>query len=125
MGRLVIHVVFAVTMQLIKSEADGIVVFITRMHRCYITNGNENLKALFGLISTWNIEYRINHSGGIYMEIDFERLREDLKQECFGAYFGGGFGGAMIEVFDVENASPQQLIRMAEEHGIDLREYVL
>ncbi len=57
------------------------------------------------------------------MQIDIERLREDLKQECYGAFFGGGFGGALIESFDVEHASPQKLVEMAREKGIDLRKY--
>lgn len=57
------------------------------------------------------------------MQIDIERLREDLKQECYGAFFGGGFGGALIESFDVEHASPQKLVEMARDMGFDLRNY--
>ncbi len=57
------------------------------------------------------------------MQIDIERLREDLKQECYGAFFGGGFGGALMESFDVEHASPQKLVEMARDMGIDLRNY--
>ncbi len=29
--------------------------------------------------------------------IDIDRLREDLRNEDRGAYFGGGFGGALME----------------------------
>ncbi len=61
--------------------------------------------------------------GGKSMTIDIEKLREDLKQECYGAFFVGGFGGALIESFDVESASPQKLIEMAEDKGIDLKKY--
>lgn len=57
------------------------------------------------------------------MEIDIERLREDIMQDCYGAYFVGGYGGALIESFDVEKASLQELIEMAENKGIDLRKY--
>ena len=57
------------------------------------------------------------------MTIDIEALREDLKQECYGAFFGGGFGGALIETFDIEKASPEKLIEIAEKKGIDLRDY--
>ncbi len=57
------------------------------------------------------------------MTIDIEALREDLKQECYGAFFGGGFGGALIESFDLERASPEELIEVAEKKGIDLRDY--
>ena len=28
------------------------------------------------------------------MMIDIDKLREDLMKESYGAYFGGGFGGA-------------------------------
>ncbi len=60
------------------------------------------------------------------MKIDIEKLREDMKQECYGAYFGGGFGAALMESFDVEKASPEKLIEMAKnKRGIDLDNYVL
>jgi len=54
------------------------------------------------------------------MSIDIEKLRETLKQECYGAFFGGGFGGALVESFDLERASPEELIELALERGIDL-----
>lgn len=57
------------------------------------------------------------------MKIDIERLRKDLKKECYGAYFGGGFGGAMMKSFDVEKASPQELVEMTKREGLDLRNY--
>ncbi len=57
------------------------------------------------------------------MEIDIDRLREDIKQDCYGAYFGEGFGGALMESFDVEKASSQKLVEIAEERAIDLRKY--
>lgn len=34
------------------------------------------------------------------MEIDIEKLREDMKQQCYAAFFVGGFGGALNESFD-------------------------
>ena len=57
------------------------------------------------------------------MSIDIEKLREDLKEECLGAFYGGGFGGALMESFDIENASPEELVDMARENGIDLSRY--
>ena len=57
------------------------------------------------------------------MTIDVEKLREALKQECCGAFFGGGFGGALMESFDVERASPEELVKIALEKGIDLSKY--
>ena len=57
------------------------------------------------------------------MTIDIDKLREDLKQECYGAYFGGGFGGALIESFDIKKASPEELIEIAQRNGFDLSDY--
>ncbi len=58
------------------------------------------------------------------MKIDIEKLREDMKQDCYGAYFGGGFGGALVESFDVEKASPEELVEIAKnKRGINLSDY--
>lgn len=59
------------------------------------------------------------------MMIDIDKLREDLMKECYGAYFGGGFGGALMESFNIESASPQKLIEIAERKGLDLRKYAV
>ena len=45
--------------------------------------------------------------------------------DCYGAFFGGGFGGALIEASDIEDASAEELIKIAERNGIDLREYAV
>ena len=55
--------------------------------------------------------------------IDVDELRNDLRNECLGAFFGGGFGGALVESFDVDRAEPEQLVEMAQNQGIDLRRY--
>ena len=55
--------------------------------------------------------------------IDVDRLRDDMRDECLGAYFGGGFGAALIESFDVDRATPEKLVEMAQNQGIDLRKY--
>lgn len=55
--------------------------------------------------------------------IDVDRLRDDMRDECLGAYFGGGFGAALIESFDVDRATPEKLVEMAQGQGIDLRRY--
>ena len=57
--------------------------------------------------------------------IDIERLREDLRSEDLGAYFAGGFGGALMEAFDIDNATPEELLQMAQDNGVDLRRYVV
>lgn len=57
------------------------------------------------------------------MTIDFEALREALERECCGAFYGGGFGGAMVQLTQVQNASPEALIALAGELGVDLRQF--
>ena len=55
--------------------------------------------------------------------IDVDRLREDMENESLGAYFGGGYGGALIESFDIRDASEEELIEMARIKRIDLDKY--
>lgn len=55
--------------------------------------------------------------------IDVDRLRDDMRNESLGAFFGGGFGGALFESFDVDRATPEKLVEMAQSRGIDLRKY--
>ena len=43
----------------------------------------------------------------IIMKVNVEHLKADLKSECLGAYFGGGFGAALVSYSDVENASTE------------------
>lgn len=62
-------------------------------------------------------------NGKTTITIDVDRLRSDLRDECQGAYFGGGFGGALVESFDIDAASPEKLVEMARRHQIDLRDY--
>ena len=57
--------------------------------------------------------------------INIHRLREDLHNEDLGAYFGGGFGGALMEVIDIDSATPEELIQIAQDRGVDLRRYVI
>lgn len=55
--------------------------------------------------------------------IDYNALREAINQELYGAAFGGGFDGALMEAGDVDNASPDELLRMARNNGIDPEDY--
>ena len=57
------------------------------------------------------------------MEIDIEELRADLMNESYGAFFAGGFGGAMLDSVDIKHASPEKLIRIAKSRGIDIGKY--
>ena len=57
--------------------------------------------------------------------IDIERLRDDLRSEDLGAYFEGGFGGALMEVFDIDSATPEELVQIAQDKGFDLQRYMV
>jgi len=57
------------------------------------------------------------------MMIDVDKLREDMRNEGLAGFFGGGFGGALIEAIDIERASDEELVDMALRQGIDLRKY--
>ena len=46
--------------------------------------------------------------------------RDTLKQECYGAFFGGGFGGTLVESFDFERTVHEELVELTLEIGIDL-----
>lgn len=55
--------------------------------------------------------------------IDVDKLRSDMLNDSYGVFFGGGFGGALIEAGDVERASPDELVEMARRWNLDLRDY--
>ena len=57
------------------------------------------------------------------MTIDLDALREALEREGCGAFYGGGFGGAMVQATEVKEASPEELIALAEEMGLDLSRF--
>lgn len=55
------------------------------------------------------------------MNINIEKLRSDLKD-----YFGTAmmsFPMAVIELSEVENASPERLVKIARDNGIDISKY--
>lgn len=56
--------------------------------------------------------------------IDVKKLRRDMLNQAFGAYFGGGICPAIIDAANVERASDDEVIRIAKRMGIDLRRYV-
>ena len=57
------------------------------------------------------------------MDIDYEKLREELVD-----YFGGAMGlfpVAIMDVVKVESASNLELIEIARQNGFDLSDYEL
>lgn len=59
------------------------------------------------------------------MIIDVDTLRADLKADSMGAFFGGGFGGALMEAMDTDHASPEELVEIALRNGVDLSKYAV
>ena len=52
--------------------------------------------------------------------IDYDALREELRDECLAAYYGGGIGPAMMDALSVDDMSPEELVRMARMWGINI-----
>lgn len=57
-------------------------------------------------------------------EIDIERLRKDLI-DYFGAAMFNGSPQAMIELSEVEKASPSELVSIAINNGFDINDYII
>ncbi len=58
-------------------------------------------------------------------EIDVDRLREDMCNDLYGAFYAGGFGAALMEEAEIESASDEELIRIARKQGINLQKYIV
>ena len=57
------------------------------------------------------------------MDIDVDALRRDLK-DYYGSAMCSGFPMAVVELTQVQNASPQELVDMAQRAGVDLGRYL-
>lgn len=58
------------------------------------------------------------------ISVDVDRLREGLL-DCAGSTAGVGFPAAMLDVMDIEDESPQELLARAEREGLDLRDFAV
>ena len=65
---------------------------------------------------------RIRGGALLMDELDEEALRERLMDECGTAMFGG-FPAALLDVADIESASGDELLKMAERLGVGPEEY--
>lgn len=54
------------------------------------------------------------------IEVDVDQLRESLLDRA-GSAADVGFPAAMLDVADIEDESPQELLARAEREGLDLR----
>lgn len=64
---------------------------------------------------------RIRGGALLMDELDEEALRERLMDECGTAMFGG-FPAALLDVADIESASSDELLEIAERLGVDPEE---
>lgn len=57
------------------------------------------------------------------MYYNIEELRRDLM-DYYGTAMNSGFGMAVIDLSEIENASPEKLINIAKKLGVELRNYI-
>ena len=57
------------------------------------------------------------------MWINTDKLRQDMLNDCRGAFYGGGFGGALMESFDIERMRDEEVVSTALRKGINLYDY--
>ena len=58
------------------------------------------------------------------VKIDVDELRDYMK-DYYGTAMVSGFPAAVLDVVDIERASGEELCRMAERMGVDLRKFVV
>lgn len=58
------------------------------------------------------------------INVDVDHLREGLL-DCAGSAAGVGFPAAMLDVMDIEDESPQELLARAEREDLDLRDFAV
>lgn len=58
------------------------------------------------------------------IEVDVDQLRESLIDRAWSAV-GVGFPAAMLDVMDIEDESPQELLARAEREGLDFRDFAV
>lgn len=56
------------------------------------------------------------------IDVDVDQLRESLLNRA-GSAAGVGFPAAMLDVADIEDESPQELLARAEREGLNLRAF--
>lgn len=56
------------------------------------------------------------------MIINVDRLRKDLAQDSYVGAFAG-IPAMIVEAWDIENASPEKLVQIAMDRGINLAAY--
>lgn len=58
-------------------------------------------------------------------EIDINKLKQDLKDYYEAAYFTLRYGAALMDSFDLDNLSDEEIINKAIDNGINLEQYII
>lgn len=58
-------------------------------------------------------------------ERDINKLKQDLKDYYEAAYFTLGYGAALMDSFDLDNLSDEEIINKAIDNGINLENYII
>ncbi|MCI6931589.1 MAG: hypothetical protein MR765_00390 [Tenericutes bacterium] len=58
-------------------------------------------------------------------EIDINKLKQDLKDYYEAAYFTLGYGAVLMDSFDLNNLSDEEIISKAAENSVDLEQYII
>mgnify|MGYP004654177419 CR=1 FL=1 len=59
------------------------------------------------------------------IEIDINKLKQDLKDYYESAYFTLGYGTALMQSFDIDNLSDDEIINKAIDNGLNIENYIV
>ena len=59
------------------------------------------------------------------IEIDINKLKQDLKDYYESAYFTLGYAAALMQSFDIDNLSDEEMINKAIENGLNIENYIV
>lgn len=59
------------------------------------------------------------------IEIDINKLKQDLKDYYEAAYFTLGYGAALMQSFDIDNLSDEEIINNAIDNGLNIENYIV
>lgn len=59
------------------------------------------------------------------IEIDINKLKQDLRDYYESAYFTLGYGAALMQSFDLDNLSDEEIINKAIENGLNIEKYIV
>lgn len=58
-------------------------------------------------------------------EIDINKLKQDLKDYYEAAYFTLGYGAALMDSFELDNLSDEEIINKAIDNGLNIENYIV